>query len=187
MRCNTVTFTAEDGHRISLPLQPLIDRGAIVATHVNGEDVFDVMRARNQLWIPGLPAKFFVRDIVDIRFTEEDEPPVIPEFVDDGRDFINRPNVAVKADYAVHAHKPMLLEGWAHDYDKAIASVELSFDDGETWTRCSTAGATAERWVWWRFEFSPRTAGRNKVLARAVNEDGKKSPTPAAHFFDVIA
>ena len=185
MRCNTVTFTAADGHCVSLPLQPLIDRGAVVATRVNGEDIFDVMRARNQLWIPGLPAKFFVRDIVDIRFTEEDEPPVIPEFVDDGHDFINRPNVAVKADYAVRANRPMLLEGWAHDYDKAIAGVELSFDDGETWTQCPTQGATAERWVWWRFEFSPRTAGRNKVLARAVNEDGRKSPTPAAHFFDV--
>lgn len=185
MRCNTVTFTAADGYRTSLPLQPLIDRGAVVASRVNGEDVFDVMRARNQLWVPGLPAKLFVRDIVDIRFTEEDEPPSIPAFENDGHDFTNRPNVAVKAPYAARVGQPLILEGWASDFDKAIAAVELSFDEGETWSVCPTEGATPERWVWWRFEFAPRAPGRHKALVRAVNEDGTASPVPAAHVFDV--
>ena len=187
MRCNTVTFTAADGHEAALPLQPLIDRGAVVASKVHGEDIFDVLRARNQLWVPGLPAKFFIRDIVSIRFTEEREPPVIPAFVDDGHDFTNRPNVAVKGDRTAFVGQPMLLEGWASDYDKAIVAVELSFDGGETWTACPTEGATAERWVWWRFEFVPRAPGFCKVLARAVNEDGTRSPSPAVHCFEAMS
>lgn len=186
MQCNTVTFTAVDGHALSLPLRPLLDRGAVVASKINGQEISNVMHAQNQLWIPGLPAKFFIRDILDIQFTEETNPPTVPDFIDDGHDFVNRPNVALKAAYVVPVNQPMLLEGWANDYDKAITAVELSFDEGETWTLCSTQGATAERWVWWRFKFTPFTAGRHKVLARAVNEDGEKSPSPAAHFFEVI-
>ena len=186
MRCNTVTFTAADGHVVSLPFKPLIDRGAVVASRVNGEDIFEVVRARNQLWVPGLPAKFFVRDIVDIRFTEENEPPVIPEFADDGHDYTNRPNVAVKAAFTAHAHEQMRLEGWAHDFDQAIVSVELSFDEGDTWTAYPTEGASAERWVWWRFDFVPRRKGTHKVTVRAVNAAGEKSPTPATHRFEVL-
>ena len=40
----------------------------------------------------------FVRDIREIRFTNEEVPPVIGPFVDDGHDYTNRPNVAAKAD-----------------------------------------------------------------------------------------
>lgn len=186
MRCNTVTFTAADGHTIALPLQPLIDRGAILAAKVNGEEIFEVMQARNQLWIPGFPAKYFIRDIVDIQFTIEEHVPEMPEFEDDGHDYTNRPNVAVQAPYITEVNQTMLLEGWASDFDKAITGVELSFDEGETWTECPTEGTSAERWVWWRFEFTPAAEGLCKVLVRSVNEDGKKSPSPAEHFFQVM-
>ena len=186
MHCNTVTFTAADGHRLSLPLRPLLDRGAVVASKINGESILNVMRAQNQLWVPGLPAKFFIRNIVDIRFAHVEEPPNLPAFEDDGHDFVNRPNVSVKGAFTAATDQPMLLEGWASDYDKAITAVELSFDGGETWTTCPTTGATAERWVWWRFEFAPSAVGPHKALVRSVNEDGRKSPVPAAHFFEVL-
>ena len=93
MKCNAVTFTASDGASVTLPLDFLIEKGAVVANKVNGEDLLSVMGAANQLWIPGLPAKYFVRDIVGIRFTQEEEIPVIASFVDDGRDFVNRPSI----------------------------------------------------------------------------------------------
>lgn len=187
MRCNTVTFTAADGHVLSLPLQPFLARGAVVASRINGEDIADVMHAGNQLWIPGLPAKLFVRGIVGIAFTIETAPPALPACEDDGHDFTNRPNVAIKAAYRATAHEPMTLEGWAYDFDRAITAVELSFDEGETWKTCPTTGATAERWVWWSFAFTPRETGLHKVIARSVNEDGKRSPLPAAHTFEVAA
>ena len=93
-KCNTVTFVGADGMEQSFPLDFLLERGAIVANRVNGEDIMSVMGATNQLWVPGLPAKYFVRDIREIRFTNEEVPPVIGPFVDDGHDYTNRPNVA---------------------------------------------------------------------------------------------
>ena len=66
--CNTVTFVGADGMEQSFPLDFLLERGAIVANRVNGEDIMSVMGATNQLWVPGLPAKYFVRDIRDSTF-----------------------------------------------------------------------------------------------------------------------
>ena len=70
-KCNTVTFVGADGMEQSFPLDFLLERGAIVANRVNGEDIMSVMGATNQLWVPGLPAKYFVRDIREIRFTND--------------------------------------------------------------------------------------------------------------------
>lgn len=160
MKCNAVTFTASDGASVTLPLDFLIEKGAVVANKVNGEDLLSVMGAANQLWIPGLPAKYFVRDIVGIRFTQEEEIPVIASFVDDGRDFVNRPNVSVKAEYTGRVGVPIVFEGWADDYDRRIAAVQFSLDDGATWTEYPTDGADAVRWVYWRFEYLPKRKGR---------------------------
>ncbi len=185
--CNTVTFTASDGMKVAFPLDFLIERGAIVADKINSENIMDVMGCSNQLWIPGFPAKYFIRDIVAIDFTEEDEPPALPDFVDDGHDFTNRPNVSCKAEYVGYVGQTMRFEGWADDYDKRIIAVEFSLDGGEHWTRQSTEGTDAVRWVWWTFDWIPEEEGDYRMLVRSVNEDDKSSPTPAAHAFQVLA
>ena len=146
-KCNTVTFVGADGMEQSFPLDFLLERGAIVANRVNGEDIMSVMGATNQLWVPGLPAKYFVRDIREIRFTNEEVPPVIGPFVDDGHDYTNRPNVAAKAEYVGRVGEPMEFSGWAHDFDKRIIAVEFSLDNGEHWTRYDLGDTTADRWV----------------------------------------
>ena len=79
----------------------------------------------------GLPAKYYVRDIREIRFTNEEVPPVIGPFVDDGRDYTNRPNVAAKAEYVGARWRTHGVSGWAHDFDKRIIAVEFSLDNGE--------------------------------------------------------
>ncbi|MEY8563106.1 hypothetical protein AALA21_08690 [Eggerthellaceae bacterium 3-80] len=185
--CNTVTFTASDGMEVAFPLDFLLERGAIIADKINGEDIADVMGCSNQLWIPGFPAKYFIRDIVGIAFSNEEEPPALPDFQDDGHDYTNRPNVSCKAEYVGYVGKPMLFEGWADDYDKRIVAVEFSLDEGTSWTRHETTGADAVRWVWWTFEWTPDEEGVFRMLVRSVNEDGKVSPTPAAHQFQVLA
>ena len=80
----------------------------------------------------------------------------------------------------------MKFEGWADDYDKRIVAVEFSLDGGETWRRHDTEGTDAVRWVWWTFEWKPEEAGHYTMLVRSVNEDGKTSPMPAAHSFEVV-
>ena len=183
---NTVTYTATDGTVVSFPLDFLIERGAIIADKINGENIADVMGCSNQLWIPGFPAKYFIRDIAKIDFTHEDEVPPLPDFTDDGHDYTNRPNVSCKAEYVGRVGEPMLFEGWADDYDKRIIAVEFSLDGGTSWTRHDTAGTDAVRWVWWTFEWTPEEEGMFQMMVRAVNEDGKVSPIAAVHNFQVL-
>lgn len=184
--CNTVVFTASDGMRVAFPLDFLIDRGAIVADTVNGESMAELLGCSNQLWIPGFPAKYFIRDIANIEFAHRDEPPALPDFIDDGHDFINRPNVSCKAEFVGTVGKPMLFEGWADDYDKRIVAIEFSLDEGKSWTRHETPAADAVRWVWWRFEWEPDVPGDYTMYVRAVNEDGTASPHPAVHSLRVV-
>lgn len=185
MKCNTVTFTASDGHTAAFPLAFLIERGAVIADKVNGEDIASLMGCANQLWIPGFPAKYFVRDIVAIEFTVQDEPPAFPDFIDDGHDYTNRPNVSCRAPYVGKVGEAMLFEGWADDFDKRIVAVEFSLGGKAAWTRHETPNTDAVRWVWWKFEWEPETAGSYTMYVRAVNEDGKISPHPAEHRFEV--
>ena len=174
--CNTVTFVGADGMEQSFPLDFLLERGAIVANRVNGEDIMSVMGATNQLWVPGLPAKYFVRDIREIRFTNEEVPPVIGPFVDDGHDYTNRPNVAAKAEYVGRVGEPMEFNGWAHDFDKRIIAVEFSLDNGANWTTYDVSDSTDDLWVHWTFAYTPERPGFYRLLVRSVNDAGAASP-----------
>lgn len=184
--CKTVVFVGADGMERRFPLDFLLERGAIVASKVNGEDLLGVMGARNQLWVPGLPAKYFVRDIREIRFINEEVPPVIDPFVDDGRDYTNRSNVAAKAEYVGHVGEPMEFTGWAHDFDKRIVAVEFSPDNGDHWTRYDLGDTTSDRWVAWSFAWTPPVLGAYQMMVRSVNEDGDSSPVAAVHSFEVL-
>ena len=59
--------------------------------------------------------------------------------------------------------EPLVIAGYANDYDKRIRAVQFSLDDGETWTTYETPGTVPDL----------------KLLVRSVNEDGVASPTPA--------
>ena len=185
MKSNTVTFTSIDGKKVSLPLEELLSRNAVLASKVGGDDITQTMGAFNQLWVPGWPAKYFVRDIVDINFSEENELPTIKPFESDGHDFVNRPNVSVKAPYVVAPHKPITFEGYASDYDRKIIAVEFSLDQGVTWTQFKTDNTCAEKWVRWNFTYTPEQTGKYLIMVRAIAEDGTVSPIAATHSFEV--
>lgn len=186
MECNTVTFTASDGMELPLPLGLLIEKGAVVASRVNGEDVLSVMGAVNQLWVPGLPAKYYIRDISEIRFSKETEPAVLDSFEDDGTDFVNRPNVSVQADFTGIVGVPLSFEGYAADYDRAICAVQFSLDQGLHWTSYPIDNASPDKWVYWHFDYTPTAPGSYQLKVRSVNEDGKISPVSAVHVFEVL-
>ncbi|MDO5043320.1 MAG: hypothetical protein Q4D92_07405 [Slackia sp.] len=186
MAANTVVLTAADGRVQALPLASLVERNAVLADHVNGEPIEHSFGGFNQLMVPGLPARYFVRDIVSIEFEERDVPPSFPAFEDDGHDFTNRPNVSVQGKTVFRTGETARFEGYADDFDRAIVAVELSFDNGENWLRCATEGAEAGRWVWWTFDWDTEAPGVYQLSVRSVNEDGKKSPIPALHRFTVM-
>lgn len=82
--------------------------------------------------------------------------------------------------------EPLVFEGYANDFDKSISAVQFSLDGGATWSTCETPGTSAERNLYWRFEYVPERAGSYELLVRSVNEDGAASGHPARVAFRIV-
>lgn len=190
-----VTFTSADGFEQTFALDWLLEHNALVATCVGGEPLSESFGGANQLWLSGAAARLFVRDIVSIRFDEVGESPAPPSFEADGMLFQNRPNVGARATggpapglegaRAYPLASEVALDGWAYDFDRRIAAIEFSLDQGETWSRYGTPGTDANRWVRWTFAYAPQAAGRYELWVRSVNDEGAASPEAARYSFDV--
>ena len=59
---------------------------------VNGEDLSASVGGNNQLWMTSTPASYFVRDVVEVLITAEEEAPATPGA---GFDYPNSPNVGI--------------------------------------------------------------------------------------------
>lgn len=191
---NAVTFTSADGFSQTFPLDWLYERNALIATCVGGEPIERSFGGINQLWIEGAAARLFVRDIVSAEFCTLDNPQP-PSFEAEEMLFQNRPNVGVRCEGDAAAGlvggrpnlvgEPMEFTGYAYDFDRAIAAVEFSLDQGQTWTCHDTPTCEPGRMVWWSFAYTPVRPGSYELLVRAVNIDGEASPAAARYEFDV--
>ena len=91
---NTVTFVSSDGTEVALPLSWVVAHHGVISYEVNGEDLSASVGGNNQLWLAGASANYFVRDIVEVRVTEEAEVPPAPG---EGMEYPNSPNVGITA------------------------------------------------------------------------------------------
>lgn len=63
-------------------------------------------------------------------------------------------------------------EGYASSFDRGIAAIEISFDNGATWTRFDTSDSNDDCWVYWYFTWQPEAPGSYLISVRAVAKDG---------------
>lgn len=75
---NAVTFVSADGTEVMLPLGYVIGRHAVISYEINDEDLAASVGGSNQLWMTRTPANYFVRDVVEIVVSAEDEAPAVP-------------------------------------------------------------------------------------------------------------
>lgn len=75
-------------------------------------------------------------------------------------------------------------QGYADDFDKSIVAMELSLDDGATWSSRDVSDTTADLWVHWTYAFTPDEPGTYRLKVRSINERGQASPQAVvADFF----
>lgn len=174
---NTLRVTGSDGYQMSLPLSYALEKQAMVVYRINEKDI----PSGTQLWVPGTVAQYFVRDVVDLELAAEETVPEVKQ-----REESLRAEVAFMnyTEDVFHVGDDIAFEGYADDCGDAITAVEFSLDGGETWTSYKT-DASAERWVYWHFVYTARTAGEYKLSVRAVTESGKVSPLAANVVFTV--
>ncbi len=94
---NAITFVSSDGYEVSLPLSYVRQRASMIVYQVNGEPLENSMGGTNQLWLGSTSARYFTRDVVEIRVSCEDEAniPPIPGTPEAGDSRTNLPNVGV--------------------------------------------------------------------------------------------
>ncbi|MDO4548413.1 MAG: molybdopterin-dependent oxidoreductase [Clostridia bacterium] len=176
---NAFTAVGSDGYGTTLPLRYVLEKGAMIAYKLNGEN----LPSGTQLWIPETVAKYFTRDVVDIVLSHED---FISEV--EGRDPAYRAETVIM-NYMDGASfklgEQIDFEGYADDCGEAISQVEFSMDGGNTWTAYSTQGATADRWVYWHYQITPESAGEYMLSVRARTVNGTVSPLATNLVFSV--
>ncbi|MEG0303350.1 MAG: molybdopterin-dependent oxidoreductase [Gordonibacter sp.] len=91
---NTITFVSADGTSVAFPLGYVIGRHAVLSYEINDEDLSASVGGNNQLWMTKTPANYFVRDVVRIVVSTEDEVPAAPGANDEHP---NSPNAGVLA------------------------------------------------------------------------------------------
>ena len=69
-----------------------------------------------------------------------------------------RPDVPASAPHGLlhRVGEPISFEGYADDFEHAVAGVQFSLDDGVSWTTYPTEGVREDRGVRWTFAYTPR-------------------------------
>ena len=91
---NTITFVSSDGTEVAMPLAYVIGHHGVISFEINGEDLSASVGGNNQLWMMKTPANYFVRDVVQIVVSTEDEAPAAPGTNDEHP---NSPNAGILA------------------------------------------------------------------------------------------
>lgn len=177
---NTITFKSADGYGMSLPLQYVLDKEALLVYEIGGTELSAENGGQLQVWMPDTVAKYFTRQVTEIELTAEAETPEVlqPEQTHQVS-IVNRFRDNFKVGDMIG------FEGYADDFNTKITAVEFSMDGGETWTTCATENTTARLWVYWHFDYQAESAGTYKLDVRAVAEDGTISPLASSVVFTV--
>ena len=75
----------------------MLQRASLIVYEVGGAPLSDSMGGTNQLWLGSTAARYFTRDVVEIRVEALDEGslPPAPGTPEAGDRYANRPNVGV--------------------------------------------------------------------------------------------
>lgn len=179
---NTITFRSADGYGLSMPLEYVLDKEAMIVYRIGGEELTAERGGQAQVWIPDTVAKYFTRQIVEIDVTAEAETPELLTAADEYRAKVNVLN-RFRDSFTVGDQ--IGFEGYADDFGVPIAAVEFSMDGGETWTTCSTEGATGSAWVYWHFDYLADAPGTYRLDVRAVTAEGRVSALASSVVFEV--
>ena len=180
----------------SLPLWKALDEDTIIAFEMNGEPLPHWNGYPARLVVPGWTATYWVKHLVSIRVglkpyegfwmstayrvpkgaflatrefssqTGEANTPVT-ELV------VNSLLTNVKDHDEFPLHRQIEVKGIAWDGGHGIQKVEVSKDDGRSWTPADLGGDHG-RYSWrpWTFRFTPLEKGNHVLLAKATNRNG---------------
>lgn len=191
--CATVLFHAADGFYETFPLAKANEATTLVAWEMNGAPLPPRHGFPMRMIVPGVYGERMPKWVTRLEFLAQDDPRLRLKRHDiQGIGFYTEqgwgPNIfvpttsrfdapAVAGDHFAEPFKlgqPAELRGMAFGGDKGIRKVELSFDDGQTWTEAPiTTPGTLISWSLWTYRWTPEKPGEFAGLVRATNGQGE--------------
>ncbi len=183
-------FGCGDGYVTTLPIERVGQPDVLLAHSMNGEYLPDDHGAPLRIIIPGKYGQKQPKWLLSM--TAIDEPALgywekrgwsntaeimlhsMVRQVQDQR--VNRGEDTAKVPLG-----PTVIAGVALDGDQPISRVEVSTDDGATWSDAQiNSPPTPHEWTLWQYLWTPAKAGTYRVTARAYVSDGTQQDTEDA-------
>lgn len=176
-----VVLTSVDGYRDSFALAKAREADTLVAYLMNGVTVPQDHGFPVRALVPNIYGMKNVKWLTEIRLEPFDFKGYWQE---QGWNDIATVNTNARIDVPDRTVRwngsPATVAGVAFAGARGVKKVELSFDEGKTWSEATLeAPAGPLTWVRWAYRWDPGATGQRRILARATDGTGE-TQTPVA-------
>ncbi len=168
-----------DNYTDTIPLEKALDSTTILASAMNGVDLPHRHGYPLRAIVPGYFGEKHVKWLTRIELTGEDAKGFYetqgwgPDFMAPTRSRIDAPDHESRFSLG-QLNGPIEVKGIAFGGDRGISRVEISDDDGETWTDASIHYAgTKLTWALWTYEWRPDGPDDYTLVVRATDGEGE--------------
>ena len=173
-----------------LPIDYVMSRDVIVATHLNGEPLSPKHGFPARIVAPGYYGTnsvkwlcrveaadrrangYFTQELYNDRSADSDTTKPVWELAPESIIVSPGKGSELKA-------TDVLISGWAWSTTD-IVSVEVSINGGQTWVAAEVAPKKNDSWQRFRYQWTVNHAGHCELLSRATDRDGRTQPIDGA-------
>jgi len=173
-----VLLHSVDNYTDTIPLAKALNPTTLIAYEMNGEPLPHRHGFPARVIVPGYFGEKSVKWITRIELTDDraagfyEKQGWGPDFIVPTRSRIDQPENESRVDLA-SASAGIPLKGIAFGGDHGISRVEISADDGATWSDAKIDyPGTNLSWALWSFGWYPAAAGSYTLVVRATDGDG---------------
>ena len=175
-----------DNYTDTITLEKALDPATLIAFEMNGAPLPQRHGFPARMIVPGYFGEKSVKWITRIELADEAAKGFYetqgwgPNFIIPTRSRIDQPY----HDSWFDGSTPIALRGIAFGGDRGVSRVEISADNGQSWTEATIDyPGTRLSWALWRYAWQPSGRGSYKVIVRATNADGElQAHDPARPF-----
>jgi DMSO/TMAO reductase YedYZ molybdopterin-dependent catalytic subunit len=168
-----------DNYTDTIPLEKALDPNTLLAWEMNGRSLPDRHGYPLRAIVPGYFGEKHVKWLTRIELTGEDVKGFYetqgwgPDFMTPTRSRIDAPDHESRFSLG-QLSGPIGVKGIAFGGDRGISRVEISDDDGETWTDANIHYAgTKLTWALWTYEWRPDGPDDYTLVVRGTDGEGE--------------
>jgi DMSO/TMAO reductase YedYZ molybdopterin-dependent catalytic subunit len=179
-----VKLYGADGYTDTFAIEKALDPTTMVVYLMNGEPLPERHGFPARVIVPGLYGEKNVKWVTGIEVIDHDGKGFYetqgwgPNFVIPTRSDIFSPKRTRHGgkdsfDKPIPLNKTTTIKGRAFGGDRGVSKVEISFDNGQSWTETEIDyPGTRLTWVFWSYQWKPTKAGEYQLVCRATDGNG---------------